>query len=286
MAWSTNKRMRAARCHSLSPTSPSKERHSDRGRFVTYDLGFKMAEPAWFLSLAAHHDSASTCEDISRVVFEMFQSRDGRHHPGGVPDTATIGLRRGFDCADVVSVLRGVVENGLTCEAKAIARSMSRRQAQFVAAFISEIRSSALIVGHIGWHTAPLSPTVGLRLGCSVSPMFGWDMEDMFSDVREESSRRECGVFVVRERLLNACWADDAWIFVNPAEEFICMLRRLEQAAASQGDEAPMQATNTHLELRLPKCQWTRIQKQGQDFEELGPMPQCANLLEIQEMRA
>lgn len=38
-------------------------------------------------------------------------SGNGRHCPdGGVPDPAMMGFRRGFQCAEVVSVLRGLVE--------------------------------------------------------------------------------------------------------------------------------------------------------------------------------
>lgn len=37
------------------------------------------------------------------------------------------------------------------------------------------------------------------------------------------------------------------------------------------------------FELRLPKCQWTRIQRQGQDRPELRPTPQCVNLQERRE---
>lgn len=40
------------------------------------------------------------------------------------------------------------------------------------------------------------------------------------------------------------------------------------------------------VELRLPTCQWKRVQRQGQDIPEFRPTPQCANLREMQETPA
>lgn len=85
-----------------------------------------------------------------------------------------------------------------------------------------------------------------------------WIMEDSFPEVREERPRRGCGLVIGRERLLFACWADDTWIFAKSADESH-MIQALEEAAARMAG----------LQLRLLACHWTRIPRQGQDFEEL-----------------
>lgn len=81
----------------------------------------------------------------SKVVFGQLQGHGGAHTADGIPDPAIMGFRRGSQCAEVVSLLRGVVEKSTVwsqpvCVAQldfaraydsvkhlAVARSMSKR---------------------------------------------------------------------------------------------------------------------------------------------------------------
>lgn len=53
----------------------------------------------------------------------------------------------------------------------------------------------------------------------------------------------------------------------------LSLVQMLEDAAKSMAG----------MELRLPRCQWRRIQRQGQGMAELRPTPQCTKLQEMQE---
>lgn len=202
-----------------------------------------------------------------------------------------------LQCAEVVTILRGVAEkstewNELVCVVQldfaracdavrhaAIARSMHRRgvPAPVGALYLREIRASTLVFGHIGWHTAPVSPTIGLRQGCGVSPMvFRWIMEDIFVEVQEDWRRRECELLAGRGRLMYICWADDTWLFAKSAGELSYVVQTLEDTAQRMAG----------LESRLPKCQWTRIHRPGQDMVELRPTPRTAHFEDMQETPA
>lgn len=54
-------------------------------------------------------------------------------------------------------------------------------------------------------------------------------------------------------------------------------------AIAMKCSRSPSAEKLAGLELRLMKCQWTRIQRHGQHKPELKPTPQCATLHEVQE---
>lgn len=102
--------------------------------------------------------------------------------------------------------------------------------------------------------------------------VFRWIMEDVFLEVQEDWRRRECGLLVGRGRLMYIGLADDTCLFAKLAT-VLMKAQALEDAARRM----------VGLELRLPRCHWKRIQRQGQDLAELRPMPQCTTLREMQQ---
>lgn len=254
---------------------PPREEHARCG------FAPEIAEPACFQSLATSYDSPSVLGDIveGRVLDapELQRTSLHRRRAGPSNDGVQAGLlicRSGFgverstgestEWKTPTAVVRldsarayGSVRHG------AIAPRMGRIQisASIVVAVLRDIRSSTLIFGQKGWHTAALSPTIG--------------MEDVFSEVRGERLRRECGVLLGRRRLLYI-WADDMWILATSAEALIDKMQTLEEATARMAGP----------ELRWLNNQWTGIQRQEPYVEELRPFPQCANLLEMQETPA
>lgn len=59
------------------------------------------------------------------------------------------------------------------------------------------------------------------------------------------------------------CCVGDTWLLAKKATELSYVVQTLEDAARRMAG----------LELRLPKRQWTRVQRQGQDLPELRPTP-------------
>lgn len=73
------------------------------------------------------------------------------------------------------------------------------------------------------------------------------------------------------------CWADDTWLFATSTSQLNNMVRTLAEAALRMAD----------MDLRLPKCQWTRIQKQGQALPEFRPTHAHSDkLMKMQEMQS
>lgn len=130
--------------------------------------------------------------------------------------------------------------------------------AKVAEACIPEIWNSTTVVGHIGWHTAPVSPTSGMRQGCSVSSVvIRWVMEDILEQVSAEWSGHNCGILVCGDWLQYICWADDSRLFAKSATGLSYMVRALEEAARRR---------KAGMELRLPKSP-----RPGQDFPQLRP---------------
>lgn len=76
-------------------------------------------------------------------------------------------------------------------------------------------------------------------------------MQRLCSDVEEEWRRKGCGLLIGRERLMYICWADDNWLFAKLATELSYVVQTLEETAQRMAC----------LELRLPKCHWTGVQR-------------------------
>lgn len=78
---------------------------------------------------------------------------------------------------------------------------------------------------------------------------------------RRVAGERLLGTHRRRNAPVHICWADDTWLLAASAEQLSFMVLSLDQAALRMAG----------MELRLSKCQWTRIQRQGQELPELSP---------------
>lgn len=104
--------------------------------------------------------------------------------------------------------------------------------------------------------------------------VFSWVMEDMLAGVRGEWRVRSCGMLIGEERFQQSRWADDNWLFATSAAELSYMVNTLDEAANMLAG----------IELRVPQCQWKRIQRQWQDMPELpATEARSSNMLTMQE---
>lgn len=89
-----------------------------------------------------------------------------------------------------------------------------------LASCIAEMRSAELVFSRGVWSTRRIQPTVGLRQGCSLSPMvFKCALEDVMRGLPVSWAERGLGVDLNGDRVVYLCLADDTWLFAKSAEE-------------------------------------------------------------------
>lgn len=131
----------------------------------------------------------------------------------------------------------------------AVQRSMLRRGVAppIVAAYLRNMRGNELVFVHDGWRTRPIHPSIGLRQGCSLSPVvFRWVMEDTIDAAREEWSRLGLGVSFGEHVLTCLAWADDTRLFAAIAQGLKTMVGILNNIAWRTAG----------LQLQPDKCTW------------------------------
>lgn len=146
-----------------------------------------------------------------------------------------MGFRKSGPCVRLAHVLRVVVETPtdrrtllfvarlvFACTYDSVLHSavicdMARRSVPepfATATYVRDMRNSEVVFEHGGWRKKGIYPTVGLRQGCSVSPLLlRRVMEDLVALAREDWSAQPCGVWVDTELLQILAGADDTWPF-------------------------------------------------------------------------
>lgn len=114
------------------------------------------------------------------------------------------------------------------------------------------MRSSELVFLQGNWRTRPVTPSVGLRQGCSLGPLiFRWCVEDLAVASREQWTREGHGLPMDEELWQIVAWADDIYLFAtgpNHRDRMVAVLRRLAHDMIG-------------LVLRPEKCKWAAVQR-------------------------
>lgn len=79
-------------------------------------------------------------------------------------------------------------------------------------AYIREARKASMTFEHGAWRTPPVVASVGLRQGCSASPMlFRWILSDCLGKLAHKWEAEGKGVMLQSKVLTQLAWADDLW---------------------------------------------------------------------------
>lgn len=139
----------------------------------------------------------------------------------------------------------------------AVVRAMLRRGVPppIGAAYVCDMRGTELVFQRAKLQTQGIRPTVGLRQGCSLSPLvFRWVMEDLVAEARREWNAAGCGFQMDDELLHILAWADDTWLFASSRRQLCRMVGILRRVAEQV----------VGLELRLDKCTWAEVRRKDQ----------------------
>lgn len=227
---------------------------------------FKLVRPITILP--------TSCKTCSRVMLHICEEHDVGIQGTGEGDRCMLGLRDSDQCAELelVDVLRSSRENdGLghpvfRCpsgfraydsvrHSAAIQALMRKRGPEpVVSAYVRDMRDTELVFEHAGWKTQGIQPTVGLRQGCSLSPLAcRWVMEDLMAEARDIWTAAGNGMWLDAALLQVLAWADDTWLFATCTSQLGRMIGVLREIAKRVGG----------LELRLEKYTWAEVSRQG-----------------------
>lgn len=280
----------------MSPVSAAGEPAAPR-EVVNVTLLPEVPGPTAFTALRPITILQADAKIRSKLTLRQTEAHDGRNCPDARPAAAQMGFRRGYQCAEVIAIVRDLLERCTEWDTPlcvsqmdfaraydsikhaALIRAMERRDVPrpVIAAYLRELRSARMVFRHSGWATEGIAPSVGLRQGCSVSPMiFRWTMEEVFEAVKPQWEARGCGLSIDGSRMTHICWAYDMWLIAQSAAELDWMIGSLEQAAHDI----------VGLDLRLGKCKWARIHRRGRDAPELRPSAARGNLRRMTELPA
>lgn len=169
-----------------------------------------------------------------------------------------MGFRRAHSCAELAATLRLILDRrqewGLptriaqidvalaydSVRHAAIHRSMQKRGVPGVLAlaYLREARRARMRFRHASWHTDPIRAGVGLRQGCSASPMlFRWVLQDCLDE----------------RTMTHVAWADDTWLLDATRAGLEEMLR----------DVATRAEVETGLIPRWDKCWVAEVMHRG-----------------------
>lgn len=183
--------------------------------FINVTLLPNITAPTVFTGLRPITILSADAKIRSKLTLRQTEPNDGRNCSHARPDAAPMGFRRGYQCAEVIAVVRDLVERCTEWDTPlcvsqvdfarvydsikhaAVIRAMERRDVPrpVIALYLRELRSVRLVFRHSGWATKGIAPSVGLRQGRSVSHMiFRWTMEDVFEAVKPEWEVQGCGL--------------------------------------------------------------------------------------------
>lgn len=101
-----------------------------------------------------------------------------------------------------------------------------------------------------------------------------WLAGDALTEISPDWKRKEFGVLTGRRRVFMLCWAADAWVSAAAIAHIEDMRRMLRKMAA----------TGAGLVLRLPRCSWTRLKREGVEHADLEPHAVHTNLAGTREL--
>lgn len=106
---------------------------------------------------------------------------------------------------------------------------------------------TGVVFQHNDWERSAIAPRVGLRQGCSASPLlFRWVLQDALADPEARWASDGAGLDVGGQSpLTHLCWADDTWLFAASMRHAAYQVRTLRQEVEPTG-----------LLVRLEKCAW------------------------------
>lgn len=127
-------------------------------------------------------------------------------------------------------------------------------------AYLREAARTALVFQHNDWETSAVSPKVGLRQGCSASPMlFRWVVQDALADLEARWISDGAGLDVGSQSpLTHLCWADDTWLFAALIRRAAYQVRTLRQ-----GGEPPAGNPEMHESRERPARHEKKRRAQG-----------------------
>lgn len=193
-----------------------------------------------------------------------------------------MGFRKTYSCAELVAMMRLVLDRrqewGLptriaqidfaraydSVRHAAIYRSMKKRGVPepLALAYLREARRAHMRFRHATWSTDPIRAGVGLRQGCSPSPMlFRWVLQDCLEPLHEEWTRNGRGVSLDSRTLTHVAWADDTWLLDATRAGLESMLR----------DVATRADLETGLVLRWDKCSVAEVVHRDARHKETEP---------------
>lgn len=229
-------------------------------------------------------------------MLRLTEQHDGRRCTEGRPDAEMMGFRRSVQCAEVISVMRNVVERttsgqrqcarpswilpecATACgtqgyEEHGAPQGTQARHRRILARTMRGARGvSTCRLGGGGDYTHR-RPQAGLQCQShAISLVHG----RCLSALQQEWAARGCGLQVGDSRVTHICWADDTWLLARSAAGLDWIVGPLEQVARRV----------VGLKLRLSPCTWARIQRHGVNMPGLRPTESCTNLLRLTELQA
>lgn len=97
--------------------------------------------------------------------------------------------------------------------------------------YIPEAHRASMMFEHAAWRTHPVRAGVGLRQGCSASPViFRWVMSDCLERPGRKWETEDKGVMLQPKVLTHLAWADDKWLWAASLESLIAMLQDVAEA--------------------------------------------------------
>lgn len=183
----------------------------------------------------------------SRCFFSILGEYDVQCSP------SHLGLRRGHSCAELVTTVRLLLEKRSewkqrTCLCKSTllvlttASCMQPSSTQWAGGMYpghcrspTFARRALMVLRHASWETSPIRAGIGLRQGCSASPLvFRWVLQDCLMPLHNTWAESGRGIRVEEETLAHLAWADDTWLFSDTPASADIMLSELESRATRE----------------------------------------------------
>lgn len=112
------------------------------------------------------------------------------------------------------------------------------------------MRGNELMFVHDSWRTRSIHPSIGLRQGCSLSPLvFRWLIEGTIGEARAEWSRLGLGIALGEHVFACLAWAYGTWHFAASEQNLNTMVGIFKDIAWRTAG----------LQLRPDKCTWAHI---------------------------
>lgn len=260
-AWAVNQRLRNARPSARVQAHPSaSDMHTARAsEFGDSELRqgyfwhcidvtkFQKNRPQIIQIAPVHLDPSHQCEELLEGPAEDRRIMRLRPAEATEPDRCMFGFRKCYQCSELITILGSFVETCTECSIpvcmcqvefgrvynsvkhKSVCEAMQNKNvpAPVIGGYIRDLQNSKAILKHGGWRTTPIQQRVGLRQGCSFSPLvFRWILEDTLAELHALWCAAGCGIDVGGggETLCYRFWAGDMWILANCPEELEFMV--------------------------------------------------------------